>query len=109
IADAGSILRDPDRFRVCEFPDARCAELATETGAFYAAERQTRIGGDHRVDKNHSTVQLRCEKFLLLSIFGPHTRAQTKCRIIRKFDGCVGIAYAENRCNRAEDFFAVRW
>jgi len=54
---------NPDRFCVCEFADACSAQFATKTGAFYAAEWQTRIGGDHRVDENHSAVQLRCEKF----------------------------------------------
>jgi iron complex outermembrane receptor protein len=49
---------NPDRFCVREFAHAGGAQFAAETGAFYAAEWQTRIGGDHRVDENHSAVQL---------------------------------------------------
>src|SRR6266496_238788 len=100
--------RNPDRFRVREFADACGTQLATKTGAFYAAEWQTRIGGDHRVDENHSAVQLRCEKFLLLAIFGPCARTQAECGVVCELEGRVGIAHAENSGNRAEDFFAVR-
>ena len=86
--------RNPDRFRVCEFADACGAQFATKTGAFYAAEWQTRIGGDHRVDENHSAIQLRCEKLLLLAIFGPRARTQAECGVVRKLDGRVCIANA---------------
>src|SRR6266576_5572998 len=100
---------NPDRFCVCEFANACGAQLATKTGAFYAAEWQTRIGGDHRVDENHSAVQLRYENFLLLAIFGPCARTQAEGGVVRYLEGRVGIAHAEKSCNRAEDFFAVRW
>ena len=50
-------LRNPDRFCVCEFPNAGVAEFAPETGALYAAKGQTWIGRDHRIDKNHSSLQ----------------------------------------------------
>ena len=100
---------NPDRFRVREFANARGAEFASETGTFHTAEWQTRIGGDHRVDENHSAVQLRYEKFLLLAIFGPCARTQAESGVVRELDGRVGIAHAENSCDWAEDFFAVRW
>src|SRR5262249_54311049 len=100
--------RNPDRFRVREFANAGGAQFATEAGAFYAAEWQTRIGGDHRIDENHAAVQLRCEKFLLSAIIGPRARAQPERRVIGELDSRVGIARAENSCNWAEDFFAVR-
>ena len=58
--------------------------------------------------KTIPAVQLRCEKFLLLAIFGPRARTQTESGVVRELDGRVGIAHAENSCNRAEDFFAVR-
>src|SRR6266513_1614705 len=99
---------NPDRFCACEFTNACGAQFATKTGAFYAAEWQTRIGGNHRVDENHSAVQLRRKKFLLLAIFGPCARTQAECGVVRELEGRVGIADAENSCNRAEDFFAVR-
>src|SRR4029450_11675467 len=99
---------NPNRFRVREFADAGGAELAAEAGTLDAAKRQSWIGGDHRVDENHSAVQLRCEKFLLLAIFGPCARTKSEGCVVRELDGRVGIAHAENSCTRAEDFFAVR-
>ena len=99
---------NPNRLRVRELANSRGAEFSAKAGTFYAAEWQTRIGSDHGVDENHSAVQLRCEKFLLLAIFGPRARTQAESGIVRELDGRVGIAHAENSCNRAEDFFAVR-
>ena len=58
--------------------------------------------------KTIPAVQLRCEKFLLLAIFGPRARTQTESGIVRELDGGIGIAHTENSCDRAEDFFAVR-
>jgi len=90
----GARSGNPDRFRVREFANACGTQFAAETGTFYAAEWQTRIGGDHRVDENHSAVQLRCEKFLLLAIFGPCARTQAECGVVCELDGRVGIANA---------------
>ena len=99
--------RNPDRFRVCEFADSGGAEFAAEPGAFYAAKRQTRIGGDHGVDEDHSGVQLRCEKFLFFAIVGPRAGAEPKCGVVRELDRVVGVAHPENSCNRTEDFLAI--
>jgi len=99
---------NPDRFRVREFANACGAEFSAKAGTLYAAEGQTRIGRDHRVDENHSAVQLRYEMFLLLGIFGPRARTQAEWGVVRELDGRVGISHMKNSCNRAEDFLAVR-
>src|SRR6266487_3938756 len=100
--------RNPDRFGVCKFADASGAEFAAEPGAFYSAERQTRIGGDHGVDENHSGVQLRREEFLFFTIIRPRAGAEPEWGVVRELDRFVGIAHTEDSCNRAEHFFAVR-
>src|SRR5207248_2112677 len=88
--------------------DAGGAKLTAETGTFYSAERQTRIGGDHCIDENHAGIQLRYEEFLLLAIIGPCAGAETKCGVVRQLDGIMGVAHPENSCDRAEHFFTIR-
>ena len=85
---------NPDRFRVREFADACGTQFAAETGTFHTAEWQTRIGRDHRVDENHSAVQVRYETFLLLGIFGPRARIQAEWGVVRELDGRFYIAKA---------------
>src|SRR6266542_4235764 len=100
-------LRNPDRFRVCEFANAGSAKLAAKAGTFYAAERQTRIGCDHRIDENHSSLQFRSEEFLLGWVVGPRARREPESGVVCGLDRFVCVAHAENRCDRTENFFAV--
>src|SRR5262249_16838956 len=102
------LLGNPNRLRVCKFADTCGAKLASKTRALHATERQTRIGCHHGVNENHSGLQLGCEKFFLLSVFGPCARTQAETGVVREFDGGMDIAYTKNRRDRAEDFFAVR-
>src|ERR1700758_4028968 len=86
-------LRNPDCFRVCKFPDTGGAELATEAGALYSAERQPRIGRHHRVYENHSRVQFRREKSLFFAIVRPRAGAETECGVVRELDRVVGVPH----------------
>src|SRR6266498_3977664 len=100
-------LRNPNRFRVCEFANAGSAKLAAKAGTFYAAERQTRIGCDQRVDENHSSLQFRREKFLLGGIVCPRARREAECGVVCELDRLGCVAHAKNRRDRTENFFAV--
>ena len=69
---------NPDRFRVREFANARGAEFSAKAGTLYAAERQTRIGRDHRVNENHSGLQVRGEELLFLGIIRPRAGTEAE-------------------------------
>src|SRR5437667_6018821 len=100
--------RNPNRLRVCEFASTGGAELATETGTFYAAKWQAGIGCYHCVDENHSGVQIRGEQASLFGIVGPRAGGETECGVVCHSYRIGCIADVENRCDRAEYFFAVR-
>src|SRR5438093_2156522 len=79
----------------------------------HAAERQTWIGCDHRVDENHSSLQFRREQFLLGWIVRPRARAEPEYGVVCHLDRFGCIAHPENRRDGTENFFAVsrrfRW
>src|SRR6266536_2413215 len=100
-------LRNPNRFRVCEFANSHSAKLAAKAGTFHATERQTRIGCDHRIDENHSSLQFRSEEFLLGGVVCPRARREAECGIVCGLDSFVCVAHAENRCDRTENLLAI--
>ena len=84
------------------------AKLTPVARGFYTAERHSRIGNDHLIDKNHSCVDLIFESFPFFRIIGPGAGAQTKPGIIRKSNGFADVLDAKDGSYRAEEFFLVR-
>ena len=101
------VLGNPNRLRVRELANSGRAEFASEAGTFHTAERQTRIGGDHRIDENHSGLQVGYEELLLLGIIRPRAGSEAERTVVCHLDRLRCIAYPENRCNGAEDLFAI--
>src|SRR6266478_6410759 len=101
------ILGDPDRFPIHEFANPRSTQLSAKSGTFHAAERQSWIGGDHRIDENHPRLKLGCEQLLFGPIVRPGARTETEGSGICDLHGVGDIAYPEKRCDWAENFFAV--
>src|SRR5438128_837770 len=103
-----TVSGNPNRLRVRKFANAGGAEFSAKAGTFHTPEWQTRIGRDHGVDKDHSGVQLGRKEFLFFAIASPGARPKAEYGVVREVDCLVNIAHAENSCDRAEDFFAVR-
>src|SRR5919198_325888 len=100
-------LRNPNCLRIGELANSGGAEFASKTGTFHTAEWQTRIGGDHRVDENHSSFQIRREELLFLGIIRPRAGGKTKRTVVCHFDRLICVGYPENGCDRSKNFFAI--
>src|SRR5206468_2755690 len=68
------ISGDPDRFPIHEFANPGSTQLSSKSRTFHAAEGQSRVGGHHCIDENHSRFKLGCEQVL----FGPIAVASSK-------------------------------
>src|SRR5581483_3441749 len=100
-------LGNPNRLCVCELANSGSAEFASKARALHTAERQTRIGGHHCIDENHSGFQIRREELLFLGIIRPRAGTETKRTVICHLDRLVCVAYPENGCDRTENLFAI--
>src|SRR5712692_11320064 len=74
----------------------------------HAAKRQTRIGSNHAVDKDRSSVEFIDEAHLFLRIVCPCRGPETKRRCIRKLDCLIDAADSKQRSYGPEDFIAIR-
>src|SRR5207237_7153708 len=97
----------PDRLYIRKLPDPVNSKLTPVARGFYTAERHSRIGNDHLIDKNHSCVDLIFESFSFIRIIGPGTGPQPKPGIIRKSNGFADVLDAKDGGYGAEEFFLI--
>src|ERR1041384_6071788 len=96
----------PDGLDVNELADSKLREFATVSGMLHAANRQTRIGGNHAVYEHGSSFELFNELRLFRGVVGPGCGAESKRRCVRNLNRFVDIGHAKEHCHWSEDLFA---
>ena len=87
--------------------DSSHAEFTAIPRPLNATERDPRIRGDRRVDKNHPGLHSLDELLRLFRVFSPNAGTQPLLRIIGQFNRLGGVLNMEQHRNRAEKFLAV--
>src|SRR5439155_7119968 len=102
-------LFHPDRLDIGKFPRPMNSQFTAVAGEFYTAERHSRVGNHHFIDKNHAGFDLVFELIALPGIVGPGTCAETETGVVRNPDGFVDVLHAKDGSDWAAEISTVGW